>query len=96
MKPFEEPVRPTETTLLDRAGNIAVVHLPGRAFPGVHIQGDTLSVLRTQLADAARVLREAPGEADALDELDYAVAELNDLLAYYERVLARHGMRRPY
>lgn len=88
--------RPTEVTLLSRAGNAAVVHLPGRAFPGVNLQGDSLSVLRTHLAEAAEALRATPGDADALDELDYVVRELNELLAYYERVLAQHGMRRPY
>ncbi|MEU8006722.1 hypothetical protein AB0B66_36665 [Catellatospora sp. NPDC049111] len=96
MQPSADPERPTEVTLLSQAGNAAVVHLPGRAFPGVNLQGDSLSVLRTQLAGAAGTLRETPGDADALDELDDVVRELNALLAYYERVLARHGMRRPY
>ncbi|MFF5778388.1 DUF6959 family protein [Streptomyces virginiae] len=36
-----------EAELFTDGGNDAVVRLPGRDFPGVLIQGDTLSILRT-------------------------------------------------
>lgn len=41
----EEPAR-----VLGRDGNAAVVHLPGRAYPGVHLQGDTFAALHGVLA----------------------------------------------
>lgn len=82
--------------ILARAGNWAVVHLPGRRFPGLHLQGDTLAAMRTQLADAARVLRGDPADAHALDEVDDVVEEMSALLAYYEQVLAERGSERPY
>jgi hypothetical protein len=82
--------------VLSRSGNYAVVHLPGRAFPGPHVQGDTLATLRTQLAGAARVLRERPDDADALDELDAVVEDIDAMLTFYEGVLSQRGIKRPY
>jgi hypothetical protein len=45
-----------QARVLDHEGNVAVVLLPGRAFPGVHLQGDIFAVLRRHLADVARRL----------------------------------------
>ncbi|MFD6679373.1 DUF6959 family protein [Micromonospora parva] len=55
--------------------------MPGRACPGVHVQGDTFAALLTQLADAARLLRQDPDHREALDELDHAVRERRQLIA---------------
>jgi hypothetical protein len=82
--------------ILSRTGNWAVVHLPGRKFPGLHIQGDTFAVLRMQLAGAARTLHDDPADPDALEELDDAVKDMNAMLAFYEQVLAEHGIKLPY
>ena len=87
---------PEGAQLLSRAGNWAVVHLPGRTFPGVHVQGDTFAGLREQCADAVRLLREQPGNVEALEELAAAVAQMDAMLAFYERVLTERGFRRPY
>jgi hypothetical protein len=81
---------------LARAGNWAVVRLPGRAFPGINVQGDTFAALVRSLAEAAQRVRSEPTNPAALDDLDASVDELNAILAYYERVRAEHGMRRPY
>jgi hypothetical protein len=70
--------------------------LPGRAFPGLHVQGDTLAALRTQLVGAARALRERPGDAEALDELYAAVEDIDAMLGFYEETLSRRGIKRPY
>jgi hypothetical protein len=45
--------------VLARGGNAAVVQLQGRAFPGLHVQGDTFAELQRQLADVAARLRGA-------------------------------------
>jgi hypothetical protein len=42
--------------LLSPATNSAVVHLPGRRFPGVVVQGDTLNGLVRNLKDMSRLL----------------------------------------
>jgi hypothetical protein len=67
------------------------VHLPGRAFPGINVQGIPLAALRTSLAEAARRLWEESGNVDALDELDYAVEQMGAMLSLYERVLAERN-----
>jgi hypothetical protein len=85
-----------EASVLARDGNWAVVHLSGRRFPGVHVQGDTFAALQAQLLGATRALRRNPADPDALAELDAAVAEIDALLGYYEHVLADHGISIPY
>ncbi len=77
-------------------GNVAVTQLIGRAFPGVHVQGDTFADLQQQLAHVARRLRLDPGNDEALDDLDYAVDEMTQLLQFYESVLAERGISLPY
>jgi hypothetical protein len=79
-----------------RAGNCAVVQLPGRTFPGVHVQGDTFAALRTELSAAARILRLDPGNDEALDELDHAVQEMEAIVVRYEEALSERGIRLPY
>jgi hypothetical protein len=85
-----------QACVLSRSGNWAVVQLPGRAFPGIYVQGDTFAVLQTQLAGAARALHERSGDVEALDQLDHAVEEIGTMLGFYELVLSQHGIRRPY
>ena len=93
--------------MLNRGVNCAVVQLAGRAFPGIHVQGDTFAEIWMQLANAARTLRDArdgedpgnredPGNSEALDDLDYAIGELKGFLSYYEATLSERGIRRPY
>ncbi len=85
-----------DAAILSRAGNWAVVHMPGRRFPGIHIQGDTFAILRAELADAARTLHARPGDPDALEAVDGVVEEMDAMLAFYERILAEQGFTRPY
>lgn len=82
--------------MLSRGTNCAVVQLSGRAFPGIHLQGDTFAALLVQLADAARLLRRDPGDRAALDELDHAVGEAERFLGFYEATLSERGIQRPY
>lgn len=54
-----------EAELFTDGGNNTVVRLPGRRFPGVLIQGDSVSILRGDTAEAV----------DALDQGDAAGAQ---------------------
>jgi hypothetical protein len=82
----------TQVKLLTEPTNYAVVQLPGRAFPGVVFQGDSLNIL---IAD----LREAANEVDP-EEKALALCDLIDHLAriqrQYEAVLGREGIKMPY
>lgn len=52
--------------------------------------------LRRQLADAISRARHTVKGTDALDDLDYAIEELTQMLRFYEAVLEEHHLQRPY
>lgn len=70
--------------VLDPSTNMPVVHLEGRAFPGVLIQGDRLESW-SRMAST--------GNADQLEQLR---GEITEMLAHYERVLGDHELALPY
>ena len=70
--------------LLDGTTNAAIVQLPGRRFPGLVIQGDTLhELLRVAVSD----------DDDALVSLRDDLARFVD---HYRRVLDREGIALPW
>lgn len=76
------------------ASNAAVLRHPGRRFPGLLVQGDTLCSLVQSLEQAkldAGVLNE-----DAAVELDSVIERLRELLEYYKVVLAQHDIKLPF
>ncbi|MEU8606926.1 hypothetical protein AB0C29_02845 [Actinoplanes sp. NPDC048791] len=85
-----------QARVLARDGNVAVTQLNGRAFPGLHIQGDTFAELQRQLAGAVSRLSHARDDAEAWDDLDSAVEELAQMLHFYESVLEERDVERPY
>jgi hypothetical protein len=82
----------SDVKLLSEPRNYAVVHLPGRAFPGVVFQGDSLNILIGELEAAAA--QEDAGERNAL--LADVIDHLLEVRAHYEAVLHREGMKLPY
>lgn len=78
-----------EVELLTDGGSNAVVQMPGRAFPGVVVQGDTLFSL---LSLARAIATETPNSDSAVS----LVEELAAMLARYETALHAHGIRKPY
>lgn len=82
----------TAVDLLSEPTNYAVVQLPGRAFPGVVFQGDSLAILISDIEAAAM-------ESDAqerLASLADVVERLRNVQAHYEAVLRGRGIRLPY
>ncbi|WP_030547850.1 DUF6959 family protein [Streptomyces exfoliatus] len=84
-----------EAELFTDGGNDAVVRLPGRRFPGVLVQGDTLSTLSADVAElvelcAAGELEEARRVASLLRQ------DLGVKLQRYTDALDAHGERRPF
>ncbi|MFD7321478.1 DUF6959 family protein [Streptomyces sp. NPDC059875] len=84
-----------EAELFTDGGNDAVVRLPRRNFPGVLIQGDTLSILQSNVAElvelcAAGDLKEAQHVASLLQ------ADLGAKLQRYTAALEAHGISRPF
>ncbi|WP_155388014.1 DUF6959 family protein [Catellatospora paridis] len=84
-----------EVEVLHRSGNLAVIQFASRNFPGIFAQGDTMSTIRDLLK---------PLEAQDLVGVDELTADrileardrLNELMAYYEEVLAARGISKPY
>jgi predicted RNase H-like HicB family nuclease len=82
----------TNAKLLSEPTNYAVVQLPGRAFPGVVFQGDSLQGLIAELEEV--IVQETPDEkASALKAL---AGRLRDVRSHYEAVLGREGLELPY
>jgi hypothetical protein len=75
--------------------NAVVMRHPGRRFPGVLMQGDTLRGFCAQLdavcAEAERRLSE-----DGYGELDLLRNHLRELLDHYKAVLGEHGIPLPF
>jgi len=75
--------------------NAVVVRTPGRQFPGVVIQGDSLHIIAKQVDEIARL-----SDGSHNPELQDAVSELRENLGRYvgayEDALREHDMSLPY
>ncbi|MCW5715154.1 MAG: hypothetical protein KIT43_11640 [Bauldia sp.] len=78
--------------LSDRTNAVVLRH-PGRAFPGVLVQGDSLHGL-CQRADSAceKTGRDDPG----FDDLNSLRNALQSLLTHYKATLAEHNIALPF
>jgi predicted RNase H-like HicB family nuclease len=85
----------TDVKLLSRPVNFAVVQLPGRQFPGVVVQGDTLHSLVQRVDELLQLLRSGD-----VDELSAGISNISEQLTeaktHYEIVCAGLGIRLPY
>ncbi|MEV5528658.1 DUF6959 family protein [Streptomyces prunicolor] len=84
-----------DAELFTDGGNDAVVRLPGRRFPGVLIQGDSLHILRSDVAEVVEAC-ERGDLADAGESAGLLLAGLDALLNRYSVALENHQIRRPY
>ncbi|MGV9412104.1 DUF6959 family protein [Nocardia sp. NPDC003693] len=84
-----------EATILATAGQHTLVQWEGRRFPGVTIQGDSLSILVAAAEEAEAEL--ARGNAE---DAGFALAEvreaLTDMQRAYEAMMASVGKDLPY
>jgi hypothetical protein len=77
------------------ATNAAVMRHPGRQFPGILVQGDTLWSMCYRADQACLGLRETL-ETDAYAELNDLRNHLWELLIHYKTVLTEHGISPPF
>jgi hypothetical protein len=84
-----------EAELFTDGGNNAVVRLPGRRFPGVLIQGDSLSILRADVAEVVKAFDQGD-VAGARETAGLLLDGLDALLARYTAALEAHEIPRPY
>ncbi len=81
--------------LCNHVPNSAIVHLPGRKYPAVAIQGDTLALMVSILKTIMNKAKEAKNE-DIYDEAEEIAKELGNRLIHYEKVLKKEGFNIPY
>jgi hypothetical protein len=84
-----------EVELFGQQSNVSVVRMPGRAYPAVAIQGDTLSILWETAREAAIHLKNSRS-LEAREELGGVLRELDEILNHYEAMLRENGMSLPY
>ncbi|MFG3545480.1 DUF6959 family protein [Streptomyces clavifer] len=83
-----------EAELFTDGGNNAVVRLPPRS-PGVLIQGDSLSIIHSEVAEVIEACDQGdlPGAREIAGLL---LVDLDALLARYTTALDAHNIPRPY
>ena len=87
--------------LFSNASNMVIVRTPGRRFPGIVIQGDSLHNLYGYARSVVDALRSAPrgGAAnltDAPDDAEALLEGLQERIDHYEACLEAHGVELPY
>jgi hypothetical protein len=82
-------MRTEQVEIYSDATNAAVMRHPGRRFPGVLVQGDTLRGLVNQLAGIIECAEDL--DEDSRGELDDVYEKLEGLLTHYETTLVAHG-----
>jgi hypothetical protein len=75
--------------------NAAVVQLPWRRFPGLVVQGDSLSILAAHATELAAALAEGRID-DAAERASELRALLDGYQAAYERAMTTAGLTLPY
>lgn len=81
--------------ILEVGAHGAVVQLPQRKFPGIVVQGDSLSIL---LSDFEELKENIAKEDEAEISASLATIErhLKKRVEFYESVLEKHGIELPY
>ncbi|MBB3861931.1 putative lipase involved disintegration of autophagic bodies [Novosphingobium hassiacum] len=75
------------------ASNAAIIRHPGRKFPGILIQGDTLRNLSRMASNA---LASAEPDSDQWHDLKELVDALEGRVVFYTQVLQDHGLALPF
>jgi hypothetical protein len=81
--------------IYSEASNAAVMRHPGRRFPGVLVQGDTLSALCSR-ADVICATGRQQLDADTYIELNDLRNHLWSFLLHYKTVLGEHDIPLPF
>jgi hypothetical protein len=89
----EQPMHREDVEIYSDATNAAVMRHPGRRFPGVLVQGDSLYILCTQADIACQEIGRGTAGYDELNDLRN---KLWDFLNHYKATLTEHGIPLPF
>jgi hypothetical protein len=81
--------------LISHIPNSGIVQMPGRRFPGVVIQGDSLFSIYGSMRDLIEHFRRIRDEEHFYDALEVAEA-IQAQLRHYEDALTSAGLELPY
>lgn len=81
--------------LLSRPANYAVVQLPGRKFPGVVFQGDSLHNHLQSITELCQ-LTDKYGDEEVTASLAELSESLSEVVQHYEKVCSDRGIPLPY
>lgn len=84
-----------EAELLTDPGNDAIVRLPQRRFPGVLIQGDYLSIIRSDVADIVDAC-DGGDIGEARETAALLLSGIDELLTRYTEALQAHDIPPPF
>jgi hypothetical protein len=84
-----------EIEILSEEPNATVVCIPGRQFPGIVVQGDTLKSWHELASEVLRAI-EKKELNEAEDSARYLREKIGSHLGTYERTLEHHGRPFPY
>jgi len=84
-----------ELEVYSQQSNSAVIKPPGRNYPGVVIQGDSLSVLYSEALEVLKALQDSGDEEPYYAALELA-EKLETHLDHYSQVLQEHGIELPF
>lgn len=84
-----------EVDSLSAEPNSAVIRLPGRKFPGIVIQGDSLKVLVGHVEDLY-LLAEPLRNPELIESVEELRTLLESYLRAYEDALRANGLPLPY
>ncbi|MEU3460496.1 hypothetical protein ABZ721_11145 [Streptomyces sp. NPDC006733] len=84
-----------EVELFTDPGNDTVVRLPPRRFPGVLIQGDSLSIIRDDVAGIVKACDQGD-VSEAREAAAFVLADLDELLVRYKAALRAHNIPLPF
>lgn len=86
-------MKPLKVEVFSEATNCPIIRFPGRKFPGLLIQGDTLK----NFADTIEELITLDANSEEFrNELTDVTVQIKSMLAHYERVLDAYNIRVPY
>ncbi|WP_148665120.1 MULTISPECIES: DUF6959 family protein [Diaphorobacter] len=86
-----------ELEIYSEASNHAVVKPPGRQFPGIVVQGDSLAMLGAEAKELSERLKQLHIHDEELLCLAQGLQEqLLERQLHYQQVLAQHGVALPY
>ncbi|MET7899583.1 DUF6959 family protein [Streptomyces mirabilis] len=92
---LDDGMERVEAELFTDPGNDVVVRLPPRNFPGVLIQGDSLSIIRADVAEIVEAC--AQGDVgEAREAAAILLSNLDELLARYTAALKAHDIPIPF